>query len=81
MMMAAMYLILLLSLILSCDCFTHNTKIFRDMMIQRKHDKASIINDRYSRQVTIMSSMDGDNGDGTMMNQEMRLVYIIIINN
>ena len=73
--MTTMYLILLLSLILSCDCFTHNTKIFRDMMIHRKHDKASIINDRYTRQVTIMSSMDGDNGDGTMMNQEMRLVY------
>ena len=51
------------------------------MMIHRKHEKASIINDRYSRQVTIMSSMDGDNGDGTMMNQETRLVYIIIINN
>jgi hypothetical protein len=45
------------------------------MMIHRKHDKASIINDRYPRQVTLMSSMDGDDGDGAMMNQEMRLVY------
>jgi hypothetical protein len=76
MTMTTIYLILLLSLILSCDCFTHNTKIFRDMKIHRKHDKTSIINDRYTRQGIIMSSMDGDNGDGTMMNQEMRLVYL-----
>ena len=70
-----MFLILLLSLILSCDCFTHNTKIFHDMMIHRKHDKTSIINDRYTYQIKSMSSMD-DNGDG-MMNQEMRLVYLL----